>query len=319
MNATLTELLKIAETDPLSDLHASSHWQHYGQQVQAERQGEILHLKSSGFPMINRAGLVARGLHWMERLSYSSVTAKYRHFPETWTLAKRLIADLQGHADFEVLKSAAILSVLADHWETNGLSPRTFALIGDGPGFLGALIRRYRPDAVLFHIDFPKMLIFQANTYAQAHPQASTRVLRPGKEHEQAEITFVAPDHIDLISGSIDCGINIASMQEMTAFSVQTYFKFLRQRSTPHSRFYCLNRERKQLPGGEVSDFLQYPWHANDRLFIDETCPFYRYFLASARTAQGPRVGGLRIPFINYFDGDHRHRLVHLAPEGIAQ
>jgi hypothetical protein len=100
----------------------------------------------------------------------------------------------------------------------------------------------------------------------------------------------------------------------MNAFTIQAYFAFLRRRSTPRSRFYCVNRLHKQLPGGEVASFLEYPWQENDEVFLDERCPFYTHYLSPSMSPHGPRLFGLRVPFVNYFDGPHRHRLVRLAP-----
>jgi len=57
--------------------------------------------------------------------------------------------------------------------------------------------------------------------------------------------------------------------QKMRESSIASYFSFLRKRSAPNSHFYCLNRERKELSGGEVASFLYYPWDRKDRIFLD--------------------------------------------------
>lgn len=104
-------------------------------------------------------------------------------------------------------------------------------------------------------------------------------------------------------------------MQEMTRFSIETYFRFLRRRSQPQSRFYCVNRARKTLVGGEVNEFAAYPWRPEDEVFLDGPCPYYTHYLAPYTTACGPRILGLHLPCVNTFDGLHWHRLVRLAPE----
>lgn len=316
MNETLTALLEAARTDPLPDRHTSSHWKHYGQQVVAQELNDDLRLDAAGFSAIAPSSRFQRMLNALEHLSYRPVTARYLSFPLIWSAAKELARRLGGDADFGVFKSAAALSLLTKHWREQSLQPKTFALIGDGFGFLSALIRKLRPDAVLFNIDLPKMLVFQARTLEQADPGASTGVLRPGDAWTKRQITFASPDAIDGIPGPIDCAINIASMQEMHPDSVRGYFEFLRRRSGPGSRFYCLNRVRKEMPGGEISELSHYPWKDSDQVFLDEICPFYRYFLASQTCRQGPMIAGRRLPFVNYFDGPHAHRLVHLSPGG---
>ena len=112
----------------------------------------------------------------------------------------------------------------------------------------------------------------------------------------------------------VDCAINIASMQEMNEFSIASYFMFLRRSTTPSSRFYCVNRLRKDLPGGEVTSFKDYPWQEDDEVFIDGPCPYYAHFFGHPMLPKGPRVLGVRVPFVNYFDGIMMHRLARLAP-----
>ena len=102
-------------------------------------------------------------------------------------------------------------------------------------------------------------------------------------------------------------------MQEMNPHSIDSYFKFLRIRSTQSSRFYCVNRLRKELPGGEVPIFTDYPWEKQDEVFIDFRCPYYTHFVGPTGS-KGPRVLRVRVPLINHFDGQIMHRLVHLAP-----
>ena len=114
------------------------------------------------------------------------------------------------------------------------------------------------------------------------------------------------------ISGTHQKSDPQASMQEMNEFSIASYFSFLRRRSSPSSRFYCANRLWKQLPGGEIASFNDYPWQEDDEIFFDGPCPYYTHFFARYTLANGPRVLG-RVPFINYCDGIHMHRLVRLV------
>jgi hypothetical protein len=133
---------------------------------------------------------------------------------------------------------------------------------------------------------------------------------------EIGDVNLVVPQALERISDRIDCAINIASMQEMNSYSIAAYFSFLRKRSGHHSRFYCVNRERKVLPGGEVASFDQYPWHDDDTIFVDEQCPYYTHFFGLRTRSEGPKLFGMRVPFINYFDGPHRHRLAKLSEAG---
>lgn len=314
MNPVIESLLDILETDPLPEAHTSSHWQHYGRDTIVERRGDdVVSVGSRSFSLY-RPSIPTRFFHYFTRQSYRPVAEKCNSYPSIWQVAKRLARDLSAGLTFDVFKSTMALGLLAEHWAAHRLSPRTFALIGDGHGFLGALVRRYLSGSRVYSIDLPIMLVFQARTHEMADGQARLSLLSANGANTQTDVIFVLPQNIECIPDQIDCAINIASMQEMTDFSINSYFTFLRRRSTQHSRFYCVNRLRKELLGGEVTSFHNYPWQENDEIFIDGPCPYYTHFFAPYTLPNGPRVLGLRVPFVNYFDGILMHRLARLAP-----
>ena len=316
MHPVIDELLDLVAEDSLPAAHTSSHWREDGREIVVERRAHELCLRPKSFETVSPMGRVWRSLSVVERYSYRPVTARFKRYPEVWQAATQLARDLTGgpHYNFNVFKSACALSVLADHWEAGGLHPMTFAMIGDGCGFLSALIRRWLPTAKLYCLDLPKTLVFQAQTLGQADPDATFAMLSSSHSSQGADAVFVPPQEVERITEDIDCAINIASMQEMTEFSINYYFTFLRRRSTPYSRFYCVNRLQKELRGGEVTQFERYPWRADDEIFLDGPCPYYTHYLAPWTDPAGPRVLGLRVPCVNSFLGVMRHRLVHLAP-----
>lgn len=313
MNPVFESLLEVVNKDPYPAAHTSSYWQEHGQRNVIERRGEDLILQGWGIGAMARPWFFARALHVLERLSYRRVTVSLASFPIVWQSAKRLAHDLSFGLTFDAWKHAVALATLTDHWAAHGLSPRTFAVIGDGYGFLGALIRRQVPGSRLFCIDLPKTLMFQAKTHELANRSGSMSLLS-SNGGGSTDVTFVLPQDVEKVVGTIDCAVNIASMQEMNQFTIASYFTFLRRRSALNSRFYCVNRLRKELPGGEIASFADYPWRQKDQIFIDGPCPYYTHFFAPYTLPNGPKVLGIRIPWINYFDGVHMHRLVRLAP-----
>jgi hypothetical protein len=316
MNPVITSLLALVESDGLPAAHTSSHWQRYGREIVAQRRGKALMLRAAGFTAQSRASLAGRFLYGAERLSYANVTSRLHSYPLVWSETKRLARDLGTDLTGHERTSATAFAVLADHFRHCRLAPKTMAVIGDGDGFLGALIFRCLAGTgvKMYAIDLPKVLLFQAETHRTANPGVTMSVLLAGDDGRKADLTFVHPKDIERIPDAIDCAINVVSMQEMTVSSIAAYFVFLRRRSTARSRFYCVNRWRKELPGGEVASFADYPWQANDETFIDGPCPYLKYFFDQQRQPDGPRVLGLRIPFVNAYDGLLWHRLVRLAP-----
>jgi len=271
-------------------------------------------LDGSGFGTTRyRRKALANAANALERISYRSVTAKLTNYRKVWSEAKRLANDISFDPTYAVWNQAMALATLMDHYQEHDLTPKTFALIGDGHAFLGALIKRHFPDSTIYQIDLPKILIFQARTHELAESGTLVSLSNPEHWNDEGEIFFVAPQHTELIPENIDCAVNISSMGEMYETSIAAYFTFLRRRSSPTSRFYCVNRIEKGLPDGETTRFYDYPWRAEDNIFIDEPCPYYTHVISARTSGNGPRVLGIRVPFINYFGGVMNHRLVHLA------
>ena len=156
-------------------------------------------------------------------------------------------------------------------------------------------------------------MLFQAYCCEKAYPHSSHRLVseslgttnQPGSDFLYCPAEFLE----ELDKYSFDVAINIASMQEMNQSSINTYFDFLRRHMPPENLFYCCNRKEKDMSGGEVSKFFEYPWRSKDIHLIDEFCPWHNYFFSLGKTKNGLRFLGMRIPFVNYFDGPHIHRL----------
>ena len=98
-------------------------------------------------------------------------------------------------------------------------------------------------------------------------------------------------------------------MQEMNEKTIPSYFDFMRNHFNEENRFYCCNRDYKQLSGGEMSEFLKYPWNAHDKYFVDGACPWYKYFFAKGDFGDPVSVGRLTIPLVKKFEFPHLHRL----------
>jgi hypothetical protein len=315
MNATIEELIRLSEENPLPADHTSSHWLLHGENTVVERVGEEIVLQGSGFgSMRSSKNPLATAARVLERLSYRSVTTKLDSYPAVWSKAKRLAGDLSFDLTYNVWNQAMAMAVLMDHWQEHNLSPRVFALIGDGHGFLGALIKRHFPESRIYQIDLPKVLVFQARTHELAASGTLVSLTHHENWSEAGEIFFVAPQHAELIPENIDCSVNMSSMGEMSEASIAGYFTLMRHRSSPDSRFYCVNRLEKRLPDDQITRFYDYPWSDDDKIFIDEPCPYYTHVISRDPSGNGPRFVGLRIPFVNHFDGAMMHRMVHLAP-----
>jgi hypothetical protein len=162
-------------------------------------------------------------------------------------------------------------------------------------------------------LDLGQSLFFQAFHCQKAHP-ASVHALSGTAEAVGADFVYCSSDTIDSIALlEFDVAVNVASMQEMTPATVAAYFLMLRRQLRPANLFYCCNREFKRLPDGQTSVFSEYPWADDDQVLIDEPCPWHQYHFTPRWTGRSPRIAGVPIPGVSYYDGVHRHRLAVLS------
>jgi hypothetical protein len=307
----IRELLNSEEVDLLPTADTSSHWQRHGNSTEAILSEDDLKLSGVGFGDFE-AGSLERISSFFGRWPYRKVISGIKAYAEVQRAARLLASGLGLGFTFDAWRNAVLLAVLKDHWDAHKTCPKTFAMIGDGYGFCGALIRRVVPRARLLLIDLPKIMVFQVRTLQRSDPDAKMGLL---SESQDVDVMFARPSEIESYSSDIDCAINMASMGEMTHESIIQYFGFLRKRSRVGSRFYCVNRESKSHPDGTVIRFDHYPWKEADETYLDGICPYSTHYWSSRVSGTGPRIAGFHIPFLQRFDGPFRHRLVRLASE----
>jgi len=197
-------------------------------------------------------------LSWWERRSYRQLSRSLTHYPRLWIAGRRLARDLGWRdTDWEVWKQVMVASTLMQFWDTHGY-PSTTLMIGDGYGFLTALLRRSRHPGTMWSIDLPEVAALQRETFAKAH----------------VIVTVLTPDQTDQLPAVIDCAVNIASMQEMSEENVAFYFDLLRAKSRGGSHFYCSNRFVKNLGATGIRRFHDYPWSPQDHIYFDGPCPY---------------------------------------------
>jgi hypothetical protein len=300
-------------TDETPENLVSSHWKHYHKMIKLDFSDEdkIKPLIGVGFGDLQDKSKAHNLIKWLTILSYLV------RLPDKINLLRLIrtaipLAKRMGFIfSYDCFRQVCVLNLIIKEMKDIGIKGKRLNVIniGDGYGFLSVLIKEVIPNSSICLVDLGKTLLFQAYYCNKVHPKCS-HALVLGDELDQTNCDFIycPAEHIEELSArSFDIAINIASMQEMNQNTIKTYFDFLRRRMSPENLFYCCNRERKEMPGGEVSDFFQYPWHKKDLYKIDAPCPWHRYFFAI-------KSGSFKVPLpaIKYFDGVHRHRLTVL-------
>lgn len=288
----------------------SSHWLQFSRHfdVKLDENGAIESLRGEGFGDLMVVNPISKAFVALGNAVHFFRLPRKVGFLKLLPAALRVTRRMGAYFSFDCLKQVYALDLILQHRSRIKSDPVNVVIIGDGYGFLSALVREVVPNARLLLIDIGKTLLFQAHYLGLVHPRAS-HALVGSAEAANADFVYCPADRVDAVEGRFDLAINIASMQEMSEETVASYFSFLRRRLTRKNLFYCCNRERKTLPGGEDLRFFAYPWSDRDGHIVEERCPWYGFFISARTGASGPRFLGLRIPFINYFDGPFFHRL----------
>ncbi|MEF2230136.1 MAG: putative sugar O-methyltransferase [Pseudodesulfovibrio sp.] len=301
-----------SECDP-SVGQTSSHWKEQHARARLTQADGDFRLEGQGFGYDPNPTAKSLLLGWMTIALYllklPDRLALLRRLPAAVAVARRM-----GHPfTYNCFRSlCTYVSVLRERELSR------VAIIGDGWGYLAGLIRHFEPRAAVFLIDLGKTLTFQVSLLGKAFPEAELHLvdeggLNPAEVGEGAFVFCPAESVREMEAMRFDLFINVASMQEMTMPVIEEYFRFMRGTLRSGGLFYCCNRKEKVLPCGSVIRFHAYPWDAADIVLIDGPCPWHTFFLESCRAARGPVLFGRRVPYINWFDGDHLHRLAGLT------
>ncbi len=302
--------------DSTPEHFVSSHWKYYQNQMKVQIEDEnIKFWAEAAFSDLQQKSVVKQVFSW---LTIGSHLVKIPNRPEICQLMKHSL-DLARRMGLPFTYAGFIqtcsLALVRQHLP--GKKRINVIVIGDGYGFLSALIKEIYPDSRILSVDLGRVLLFQAYYCGKAHPDAKHYLVAPSAElaPNQLDYDFIycPPEVLKLVDGiSFDLAINIASMQEMNEETIAFYFDYLRQHLASQNLFYCCNREKKELFGGEVTEFLKYPWSEKDIHLVDNDCPWYTHFIAIYTLKRGPKLLNFRIPFVNYLDGAIRHRLTIL-------
>ena len=284
---------------------ASSHWRLYASQFSVKRGdgNRLTSLEGAGFGNASFTGFAHRAADALTTAAhFARLPGKGRLWRRYGQLA-RVAGSMGAAPTFDAFRQALTLDTIAQALGGRLPAPRV-VIIGDGHGILSALVKDEWPRAQLTLVDLGRTLLFQTVNCQRAYPRATHRLAVAGEPAVEADFTYCPADQLAALeTARFDVAINVASMQEMTPEAVSSYFSFLRGHLVKDNLFYCCNRERKVLPDGEVSAFLEYPWKSGDQIRFDGLCPWHQFYFAAS-----PR------PFRRYA-GPHRHRLTTLVTE----
>lgn len=289
------------EINSLGSDVVSSHWLEYGNKtlISFDDDFSVAYVQAAGFDDLREKSIknILTNIPielYLRRKLYLLLSARLLgSVKDVVELQRRVIS-------FNCIKQGLCLNAI----EKSGFSliGKKVAIIGDGNGFMGMLIKKLFPSVKIIQINLAKILMFDLLfTAILPNTNSLNIVLNRGEYRRSADFNFVPAEVVfDIGLDDVDFFINIASMQEMDVDIVDSYFKLIRSQKLDKTHFYCCNRISKKLPDGTMSIFDKYAWLDSDKVIFDEDCDWYSEFPIS------------RPPFVRKFDGKHKHRLIEV-------
>lgn len=284
-----------------TDASASSHWREMHEGF-SYRDGKFSGLRGFGGALTPRGPLHALAHRLLQR-PLRALGAGLRRFAE-FDAALAAAAKRQGRIyDQEMLRQALVLARVLEFGE---LPAGPAAVIGDGFGSLSTLMLSALPGSKVVAVNLAKTLLTDVLYCRAALPGLRTALAVDAASYlaaladPETRLVALCADDAELLGAApLGSAFNVASMQEMDPPVIARYFALLRRART--GLFYCCNREEKRLPDGTVTRFAEYSWSLEDRVLLDELCPWHDFYYL------------LRPPFYFSYDGPVRHRLARLA------
>ena len=291
----------------------SSHWEHYSGlfDVKIDKNGYLISLSGQAFGSLKWGNLGHKILDQATILSHLLHLPHRKNLLRLRTIAAKVCDAMGLDLTFDAFRQVCSLELMQRNLPDDMRHKQMhIIMIGDGYGVLSALFKSIFPNSTVVMVDIGKTLLFQAYYCQKAHSECVHEFVTKVNDIDDVDFVYCPTEKFALLEKSkFDIVVSITSMQEMNVFTIARYFDFLRKCLRSNNLFYCCNRESKALVGGEVSEFLNYPWNNGDQYLVDEYCPWHQYFFSLSLAEKGPRLVGVRVPFVNFYDGRHLHRL----------
>lgn len=226
------------------------------------------------------------------------------------------IAEKQNRClDLDLLRHVFTFEYLDEKIGLRGM--KNICVIGDGQANFASLALNSNLFQKVISINLPEVLMSDWELLKCVEMDQKTSVIiKPADMDsflkDEKSLGLIPASLSKLLKGqNIDLFVNIASFQEMKKETVAEYFDLIKS-SPKGAVLYCCNRVEKQLYGGEISKFEEYPWEVFETIIEDEACPWHQHFYKLRRSKLIP-IPATKIKY----DGIHMHRLVKYPCRGI--
>lgn len=275
----------------------SSHWKKFGDLQRLEKVGGQYQLSGGGFGAFVPTSIVSRIRNIPTAIYLRKMLSDCN--PEHTKIAKNIAKRTGRIFSYDMARMLKTVGLLFAH--IGDLNEKTIAIIGDGYGSLGTLIKSIFPRSQIIYINLGRTLAFDVFYSDLALPNKTHSLLRgENLTAYKSDFTYIEAEKVFNISISADIFVNIASMQEMDPQVILKYFEMIRNQGLG-TWFYCCNRVEKTLPDGTITRYFEYGWKPQDVFLVDELCPWHQ---------EAPMN---HPPFKYRFDGPSHHRLIQFT------
>ena len=271
----------------------SSHWRRFGESQKMIKCSSGYKLKGEGFGnFIDNK--------WYKKLfslpTFLFIKIMLRHSnKETIKAAKKISQLMDATFSYDVARIVLTVDILVKN--IGDLSGKKIAIIGDGYGSLGSVLKLIYPSCQILYINLGRTLAFDAYYTGLCFPSLTHQLLTEVNFDKLSDFYYLPAEKLSSVNINADLFISIASMQEMDLQTINQYFDLIYSQNED-TLFYCCNRIEKMLPDGSTTRFDDYGWRLKDDVLVNELCPWYQTFPQN------------RPPFIARFDGPIVHRLI---------
>ncbi len=276
----------------------SSHWRKYGEFQTVKKVNGTYQIEGIGFgDFVTDSGLIRKLKNIPTQLFLKNMLRGCD--PNILQHAKRIANHMKRIFSFDVARMALTAQLLNKY--IGDLNNKVIVIIGDGYGTLGILLKSLYPQSQIVQINLGRTLMFDVFYSLQCFQGLAHKLLSIADMSLSKDFSYIEAEKVAGINVRGDLFINIASMQEMNPDAIVNYFQIIRSQPT-QTFFYCLNRVAKLLPDGTITKFADYDWRNEDKVLLDELCPWHQ------------RAPKNRPPFSYSFDGPIWHRLIQIKP-----
>lgn len=283
--------------------HVSSFWEESSARIKVAigDDGNFKEFLGYGFGLVHKTHFINRMIHCGCNISYLLRLERKKEILDLWRKSGRVLRPIDSYLSSECFRQLYSLDAIMRHLSVGRDEDFIVLMIGDGYGFLSAMIKSIYPRCSIILVDIGKVLFFQSVNLQRIFPEASHALVSGNGGYPGNDFVYCPAEDLEIMEDArIKLIVNVASMQEMNNDTIQRYFEYIRRHAVPDNLFYCCNRKFKKLPDGEITEIYKYPWDVSDRHLIDGHCDFFRYYWS------------WRPPFVVYFDGPVFHRLTNM-------